>query len=549
MILKPERFPIFILYTTIVLAFCACNQQRFLTNGVYDDCIEKATKCNENQQFDSAFVYYHKAKQACDDNETEKKNYCLVNIAAIEQQKSDFSGSEVTAIEALENNSQSIYLPNIYNQLGIAYAEQNDFENAITNYNKAYAVTPDSLSKIIIKNNMAVIYLEEQKYLDATKTLLPLLKSPVLVKNPLEYAKIIDNLGFAYFKSNDSKALFFLNKALQIRENQKINYELIASYLHLAAFYEYKDPKKAINFAKLEYSSAAASNSIDDKIEALKFLVKNSVGTTSKEYALEQIRLSDSIFRERQKSKTQFAKIKYDSKKAIQDSAMQKKQKEVFIALFIFTFTIGAFIFFLARSKHKRKVLQTSYNTEIEIAKNLHDELANNMFHTMTFAETQNLDDAEKKESLLEDLDKIYSKIRDFSKRNSPVDTGENFLKALIAMISDFGSKTVTVSYKNDFDDWIKIKPEKKIVLYRALLELMVNMKKHSQCTFVFLKFQAVGKMVVIDYFDNGVGDKDNLFLNKGLKSTENRIKTINGTVIFDAETKKGFKLKISFPK
>ncbi len=549
MILKPERFPIFIFYALMLLVFCACDKKSFIGNNDFDHCIEKANGFYEKQQFDSAFFYFNKAKQTCTDREKEQKNYCLYYIAAIEQQQCDFSGSEVTAIEALENNNEPNNLPNIYNQLGIAYAGQNDFENAIKYYKMSFSATTDSLSRIIIKNNLAVIYLEDRKYVKAIKTLLPLLKSDTLLNHAVEYAKVIDNLGYAYFKNNNSNALFFLNKSLKIRENQKIDYELIASYLHLSEFYETTAPEKALRFAKLEYATAKRTNSIDDKIHALKFLVKNSNSETSKQYAMEQIVLSDSIFRVRQKSKTQFAKIKYDSKKAIQESEKQKQHKQIFLILFIFSVVVAAFIFFLVRSKNKRKVLRTAYNTETEISKDLHDELANQISQTISFAETQNLENEEKKESLLKKLDEIYHQIRNFSKRNSPVDTGEKFLDGLKEMLSDFNSKTVTVIIQNDVKDWHNLLPEKKITLHRALLELMVNMKKHSQCSHVVLHFQTVGKMIVIDYTDNGIGDKDKLFLNKGLQNTENRIKAINGKVTFDAERQKGFKLKISFPK
>ena len=550
MILNQERFPIIILYILILFVCCACNNQNLIEEkNSYDNCIQKATKYNTEQQFDSAFYYFNKAKLVCNDNETEKKNYCLFYIAEIEQQQSDFSGSEVTAIEALENNNQSLYLPNIYNQLGIAYSEQNDFENAIKYYNKSYIVTKDLLYRAIIKNNIAVVYLKNSQYLNAINTLSPLLQNRTLIDNPTEYAKVIDNLGYAYFKNNNPKALTFLNKALQIRETQKISYELIASYMHLAEYYEITKPNLAQKFAELGNVNAIKSNSVDDRIRVLKFLIKNSLGTLSKKYALQQIQLSDSINKVRQKNKTQFAKIKYDSTKALQESQNQKTQKLFFLCLLIITLLSGYFVFKTIRKRSREKLKTISYETETRISKNLHDELANHIFHTITFAQTQDLLTVDKKESLLNELDKIYHKIRDFSKQNNPIDTGEKFQENLLEMLSDFNTEKLKVIIKNDFIDWKHIQLEKKIAIHRVLLELMVNMKKHSQCTFVILKFGVNNNVVTIDYSDNGVGDPQKLFLKKGLQNTENRIKAIKGSVIFDAETNQGFKLKISFPK
>jgi signal transduction histidine kinase len=550
MILNQERFPIFILHTLLVLFFCSCNKKQFMDNGIsYENSIQKAMHYNTNQQFDSAFYYFNEAKLACDESETEKKNYCLHFIAEIEQRESDFSGSEVTAIEALENNNQSIYLPNIYNQLGIAYTAQNDFENAIKYYNKAYLVTEDKLYKAIIKNNIGVVYLEDKKYNNALTTLEPLLQDDTLQKHPIEYAKVLDNLGFTHFKTNNLHGITFLKKALKIREDQKINYELIASYLHLAEFYEKKDTKKAQYFAELEYVMASKTNSVDDRIRALKFLVKNTVGAVSQKYAMQQIQLSDSINSVRQKSKTQFAKIKYDASKAIKETENQKNQKQFYILLFLFTAMVALFSFFLIRSKNKRKLANEAYTTETRISKKLHDELANHIFHSLTFAQTHDLQDTEKKEVLVNGLDQIYNQIRDFSKTTNAIETGENFEANLVEMLSDFNSQSVKVIIKKDPIDWKKMQPEKKIAIHRVLLELMVNMKKHSKCNYVIIKLETIANTIVIDYSDNGIGDKDQLFLKKGLPNTENRIKAINGTVTFDPENSKGFKLKISFPK
>lgn len=48
-------------------------------------------------------------------------------------------------------------------------------------------------------------------------------------------------------------------------------------------------------------------------------------------------------------------------------------------------------------TKNKREKIKTTYNTELRIAKKLHDELANDVFQTMAFAETQDLSTSHKK--------------------------------------------------------------------------------------------------------------------------------------------------------
>ena len=75
-------------------------------------------------------------------------------------------------------------------------------------------------------------------------------------------------------------------------------------------------------------------------------------------------------------------------------------------------------------------------------------------------------------------------------------------------------------------------------------------MKKHSQATLVSLTFKNFEKKIVIIYSDNGVGAYNrSIILKNGLQNVENRIKTINGNIIFDSNSKTGFKLSFNFPK
>jgi hypothetical protein len=69
--------------------------------------------------------------------------------------------------------------------------------------------------------------------------------------------------------------------------------------------------------------------------------------------------------------------------------------------------------------------------TEIRISKKLHDELANDVFQTMAFAEHKTCPLVKIKEILLNNLDTIYSRTRNISKENSIVETGTYFLSNL----------------------------------------------------------------------------------------------------------------------
>ena len=117
-------------------------------------------------------------------------------------------------------------------------------------------------------------------------------------------------------------------------------------------------------------------------------------------------------------------------------------------------------------------------------------------------------------------------------------------------MLSTYNSDTTNVIINSiEKVNWDLIDEIKKITIYRVLQELMVNMKKHSQASLVVVKFDSNGKTVFIDYTDNGKGSQKNKIIKNGLQNMENRILSNKGTITFDTEPDKGFKVKITMPK
>ena len=504
----------------------------------------------EAEKYESAYLYYNKAKSINDNLTNEQTIFCLFRMATIEQAKCDFSGSEATVIEAFKVSTSTVYNPNLYNMLGIAYEEQANFTDALKNYQMAYTATSDNQYKSIIKNNIGVVFIENKEFKKAIIKLSEVLQEKFVLKDKPTYAKVLDNLGYAYFKLNNPKAINYLSESLQIRDSIKDNYELIASYMHLSEYYINSNPTLAQDFAQKAYNSATAINSPDDRIEAIKFQIASGNSNDVKKLALKQMSISDSINKVRQASKTQFAKIKYDFSIAQKESEKQKTQKQLYIILFFFASTIFLVIFFTIRSRNRRKLKTISYETETRISKRLHDELANDVFNALTYAETQDLQDSGKKEQLLENLDAIYTRTRNIAKENSDIDIGSNFQDNLQSMIASYISNDVNVLIQNQNTiNWLSVKKEVKIAVYRTLQELLVNMKKHSQCSVVAIRFENTKKEIIINYSDNGIGTSEMLKFKNGLQNAENRILAIKGTLTFETESGKGFKAQIIVPE
>ena len=297
---------------------------------------------------------------------------------------------------------------------------------------------------------------------------------------------------------------------------------------------------------------------------SLKLLIQNSSGNQLKKYSLDYIRINDSLVKARQKAKNQFAKIKYDSKQDKEENLRLKTQKaetalelekeknqNLVLNFLVITGILSTiFLYYFLKAVNKKEKIQTSYDTETRIAKKLHDELANDVYHTMAFAETQDLSTIQNKESLLNNLDTIYSRTRNISKENSFIDTGPKYVEGLKEMMSGFNTNAVTILVNGmDSIDWNKLERNKKIIIYRAIQELLVNMKKHSQCSLAIITFKKKENKLQIDYSDNGLGAAlEKINSKNGLQNVENRILSINGTITFDTKSSKGFKTSLTIP-
>lgn len=573
MLQKKLHFPIIILLLAMFFALSSCkkeqpNNSKPKANTNYSAYFTLAEKHLVNQENDSAFYYYNKSKLACNlTTDSEKIIYSLLKMSIIQQNEGDYSSSETTATEAIsffQKTTNPYYKCAVYNILGINYENLLDFDNAITNYNLAYQQATDELQKAILQNNVAVVYMDKHDYQRAIKTLMPLTLKKEVLNNSENYARVLDNLGYSYYKTGNSKSLDHLNQSLKIRKQIKDDFGMIASYMHLSEFHKKNKPKLFNDYAHLAYKKATKINSVDGRLQSLALLIENGTGNESKKFSMLHLRINDSINKVRQKAKNQFAKIKYDSKKEREENLNLKTQKaenalllerqknrNLLLYLVIgIIIMISVSIYNYLVAKNKREKIKTSYNTETRIAKKLHDELANDVYHTMAFAETQDLSTSQNKEILLTNLDTIYSRTRNISRENSTVETGTLFVSHLKEMMSGFNTDNVNVLTNGiDLVDWLAIESNKKIIVYRILQELLVNMKKHSQCSLVVLTFKQNEKKLQIDYTDNGVGATiEQLNSKNGLQNIENRIRTIKGILTFDTKSDKGFKVHFTLP-
>ncbi len=527
----------------------------------------KGNSFYNNTQYDSAYYYFNKANFVYYDfNDSISLGYNQLMMARIHYFYNDYTASEELAIQALEylNTKNNSYVIETYNLLGSIYKKSNKYDDAITYYQKALALSEKkSLEESYLRNNIASLYIALQQYEEAKQILYNLLDSELVNNDKNLQSAVLLNLGNALFSQNNNYGLQQILQSLQIREKAGFEALSIENYIEIAAFYALKDQFKAVNHLKKALALATKHKSIDNRIFALKKLIpltKNDHTNYSEEY----IRLSDSITTVRNQAKNQFAKMRFDYSKELEQNqvlkskeiqnllVIQKQKNTHFILCSIIAFVtiLFYFIYYYIRNKHTKDKIAENYKTEQRIAARIHDELANDVYHTLSFAENTNLSDERNKTKLLDHLEDVYNRTRNISKENSSIPTGSEYVNYLKNMLLEFQNTQVKVMTAGvDEFPWNDLDEIKKVVLYRIIQELLVNMKKHSQADLVVIKFSKANKNGEIQYADNGVGfDKNEKKLKNGLQNVETRIKTINGTITFDTKTKRGMKTVLRFP-
>lgn len=518
---------------------------------------------------DSAFFYYNKARLICDPKTDPDTYIDILNcMADIQLNHGDYIGSENTitgSIPYLKSIKNQTNIWNIYTTLGTNYLRTYNLNDALLHYNKALGLKIDKSRKSLTQSNIASVLLEQHKYHEALQIFLRLSTKEELLQKPEYKAKNIDNIGLCYTRMNDPRGIKYLFQALQIREDIKNNSGIGISNLHIASYYDQDNaPAFAKKHALEAYKKFSEIHNFDNKQIALKLIIKNSSDLELKKYSVLYIELMDSIFEVRQKAKNQFARIKYDSKREKEENLKlkthkaenelklerQKSRNIISYIIIVLSLCLILVLYYYLTSKANREKIEAAYNSETRISKKLHDELANDIYHTMAFAENRNLSLAENREQLLLNLDTIYARTRDISKENPIILTNENYTSSLKEMISRFNTANINLLINGlDAISWNKVDKVKKTAIYRAIQELLVNMKKHSEANLVAIVFKETKKNIVINYTDNGKGiDVNKMVLKNGLYNIENRILAVKGEIDIDSGTGKGFKVFIKLP-
>jgi signal transduction histidine kinase len=541
----------------------SCNNKQPKNLKINNSLYETAIDFRNNNKYDSAFLYFNEAKDFYllqNDSLGTAKSFS--NMAYILCNQKDYLGAQDLALAAISyfdhnNKEQFKNLESNYNTLGLATSSLADYKGAISFYQKAAYYSTNNNTKNIIKNNIAIAYRNLANYNKSIAIFSEILKEN---NDSLAYAKVLSNLAFTKWLQNTKyKATPTLLEALNIRVAKQDNEGLNASFAHLSDYYANKNLDSSAYYAAKMYQIANINRSPFDQIQALQKLIKSGPANQAKTYFLRYQNLVDSVQIANNKSKNQFALIRYEVEKnkaenlTLQKENAEKKyqiaKREVIIFGTLLIGVAGAMIGFIWYRKRKQKIelqaQQAIQESRLKTSKKVHDVVANGLYRIM--AEVENQKEVEK-DTLLDKIEELYEKSRDISYDDLHIDEA-NFNEKIAELIKSFATDNVKVLIVgNDVELWKSVNVNTKYELKQVLQELMVNMKRHSQANNTLVKFEIQHQKLNIAYKDNGIGLPKTLKFNNGLRNTGNRINGIGGTIIFDNEVDKGTLIKITVP-
>lgn len=492
----------------------------------------------------------------------------LLNMGTIQKDFNDFFGSKETLTEAVQflvAKNDTTYIAQCYNLLATNHRKLLNFYDAERYYLEAISSTNSKEDKLIYKNNMAAAYIDEARYEDAIMLLMGITSDTVLDQNRYEYARVLDNLAYAQWLSGKEKVEEPFLQALEIRRQNNDRRGQIASYTHLGEFFSKKQPQKAQAYFDTVITLSKTIKMPRAEKDALKFLMQ--LEPANIQLRDRYVFLQDSLYEQELKVKTQFAKYKYDDKLKQEsilrlekenaekelEASRQRNQKIIYLGGFLFAISVlGLSIYSFRqrtkrlRQKNKADMLVAAHETEAELSRRLHDGFGARLNQAMLMV--QNDTD---KSTLLDTLEGLYDQSRDFSREINEVDTGPNFKEEFFEMLR-FRTPPIARLFITGSKEinWTEITPLTKTVLYKVLQELMINMGKHSKATVIAITFQKVGKILKVDYSDDGIGASiEDLNTKNGLRNTEKRIQALGGTITFDSGKGDGFRANIILPK
>lgn len=541
----------------------------------------------------SDFAYFaYNESQFLYNKKNDLGNYAqmLYNLALIQGQAKDFTGSEVNLIKVAEI-SQKIgnfdLLFKTYSLLGVTNYNLRNFKVALEYLNNALQaqgkVKDSNLYLAATYNNIGNVYEKLKNFELAIRNYRKTLSTRNLYEtDPYLYAMALDNLAFNRLESGETQnVLPDMQRALEIRQNIRHLAGISISQIHIAKYYQFVgNTSKALQLAEKANSTAKSNNNNRDILLSWQLLA-DLQPNNSYSYTTSYINLSDSLQIEERKVRNKFERIRFETEEVKQRAEMLEEERTILFLITSLIIILGSsvFIFYAQRSKNRALELERDQKVADEkiyellllqsarkdegkreerdrIARELHDniltELYANRMNLMFYKYKKGIKGDEKFGQLTDNLMDVERQIRSLSHELSNTYFDEH--KEFGDLIQDLIQKQqLERSHQLTIDDsvnWSLIASVVKMHTYRILQEAIMNIQKHAEASFVFIKFSLneSAKEIELIIKDDGKGFKNQKKPGIGLKNIKSRVYEVHGKISIDSKVGTGTKISIFIP-
>jgi len=484
----------------------------------------------------------------------------LVNIANVYQQQHNFKQAEHYLRQAEAKAkliSRKTALGNVYNTMGIAYAEHGQLDSAEKFFLQSTYIRETLNDKTSVAwnyNNLGGLYIMLEKPKDAILYLEKALAKFKETENLDGQTSVANNLGQLYMQvGNSKKALSYYSysRGLYAQTNNPDNLENL--YTNLSNYY--------------------------DETGDLK---------TAFKYSDSLIVLKDSLYGHRLDKSIAEMQVKFDVEKkdlqlAKNKAELEAKEQQAFIkntiiisivVLFMLLCATG-FLFYrkkqverkaelnaeIAKQKEIRtlSILEAEEKERRRIAQDLHDGVGQllsaaklNLSNLESKLQDQNQEQQMAMQNALSLLDDSVKEVRAVSHNMMPnVLIKLGLASAIREFITKLGNApTLKVDLEIVGLD-ARLDNQVETVLYRVIQEIVNNIIKHAEASKISMQLIRHETELNVLIEDNGIGfdsSKVDEFEGMGLKGIKTRIELLAGSVYFDSIVGRGTTVIIDIP-
>lgn len=467
------------------------------------------------------------------------------------------------------------------------YAVASHYDNAMSYYRKAIKVLQgpgvDSISLASVLSNAGDAYLNTGHY-DSALYFFGEAKEifkEVDYRSGIGYS--LGNIGMAYANiGKDVLAEKNINEAIRILTQAQDYYPICVYLISMADVYSKNgNEQKAFDYTLRSFELAKQhgfKEQIRDASQKLSQLYEKRGNT---EVALMYYKTydtySDSIQNIKKIQEMADARTNFEVSQKQMEVNLLKDQKRNQQTIVVFLFIIlgltvmllvAVFWFFKTKTKervrlHNQELLHAKLEIQEQTYRNISQELHDNIGQVLSLAKLNiNTVDVENVQSTKEKLaqsksliTKAIQDIRDLARAlNTDYihDVGlANAIDQQLELLRKTGLYTTKLIVNGDV---YPIEPERELLLYRIVQELLNNIVKHADANQIVISINYEKNIMVFTMADNGKGfdwQKQQLNVSNGLglRNITNRVKLVKGDIFFESKSDIGTVVHISIQR